>query len=146
MTKRIVDYAQNIIVNGLVLSSLYFLFVWLFMPTSFYFDYDKVVYQGRDAAELGFISYINYNKSSDSFVWNDSLRCDNGKGYFAYVSSYDTMSATTKIEPKPYQTEWMYRSPIKIGRRCQMNSTVTKYVHGFIPKKELIQSEVFIID
>lgn len=150
---RLRIYAVNFVFNGFMGMFLFFMFIWLVLPTSFFFKYSSVepivAPISIQADHIDMVSNILANNTSGNFYWNDVLRCNyemNPIGYFQYVGQWDTSIESSRVTSVPYLSPWTYSGvmPNKPAI-CQMNSTVTRYVYNFIPKQQFIKSEMFII-
>lgn len=147
--KRIKEYVIDFTFSGLLGLVLLLAGNWLFVPTSFYFQYESVDYVGQQGDVLRFVSNINYNNTSGDFHWNDVLRCNydmNPDGFFEYISQWDTSVKTSEIEKQPFQAPFAYRGKLpEKTALCRLDSTITRHVNIFIPKEQFVQTEPFVV-
>lgn len=151
---RVRQYIMNFIFNGFLGMFIAAVFVYFVVPTSFFFEYDSVYPQIEpvdiSADGIRMESNIIGNYTNGDFEWNDVLRCNynlDPEGYFEYVGQSDTSIKTSKKLDSPHLSPWTYtgRMPQEPAL-CQMHSTITRNVLGFIPKEQFVQSRNFLIE
>jgi hypothetical protein len=152
--KRGREYAINFLLNGFIFFTAYMIILYFFVPHTFYFDYESVELREGETptfhdTSIKMISSINYNRSTDPIKWNDVLRCDYGTGGYEYVGEWNTSWRTPKVEKEPFVSRWSYWGKMPETSRnpdeCIMDSTITKLVYGFIPKRQNVVSDPFPI-
>ena len=153
VAERLRIYAVNFVFNGALGMFLMVMVVWLVVPTSLFFKYDTVepvsvpVDISKDHIDM--VSNIEFNKTTGNFHWNDVLRCNyemRMDGPFQYIGQSDTFVETSKLQPQPYAAPWTYQGNMPTRPAlCKVNRTVTRYVFGYIPKRQFVQSTPFIV-
>lgn len=152
LAERLRIYAVNFVFNGILGMFLMVVVVWFIVPTSLFFEYDSVYPEiipvdiGKDHIDM--ISNIKSNNTTGNFHWNDVLRCNTEMrtDFFDYIGQSDTFVETSKIQSEPYLAPWTYTGKMPKERSlCVMNSTITRYVFGYIPKRQFVESEPFIV-
>ena len=146
-------YLLDFVFNGAWMLAVYFLTIWLLVPTSWYFKYDSVVLNKPVAfgdKEIHMVSIVDYNAHPGAFYWNDVLRCNydfDPDGYFEFIGEWNTNSNTSIVRNYLYTAPWTYYGVMpNTPTLCTMNSTITKYVYDIIPKKQFVISEPFTIE
>ena len=151
--ERLRIYCVNFVFNGLLGMFLMTIFVWVIMPTSLFFEYNSVHPESEpvDIQEdhIKMISNIQANKTTGNFHWNDVLRCNyemRTDGYFQYIGQSDTFVETSEVRSDPYLAPWIYDGNMPEKRAlCEMHSTITRYVFGYVPKQQFVKSTPFIV-
>lgn len=151
---RLRIYTVNFIFNGMLGMFLFVLFIWFVLPTSYFFKYDSVepeiVPVDITKDHIAMVSNIRANNTNGNFHWNDVLRCNhrmNSDGPFRYVGQSDSSVQVSRVQRIPHLSPWHYTGNMPEERAlCEMHSTVTRYVLGYIPKQQFIKSQQFIVE
>lgn len=152
--ERVKRYVVNFVFNGMLGMFVMILFVWFILPTKVFFEYDTVspVIQPVDITKdyIEMASNIKANHTNGNFHWNDVLRCNyemDPDGFFQYIGQSDSFVETSKIRSESYVAPWSYTGKMPHSPAlCTMNSTITRYVLGYIPKQQFVVSKPFVIE